>query len=213
MAGRRIVDGSRGPNIQHSAKTTDWGTNRKVLDVVRYVLGGIDLDPFSSSYWNHYTVKASRFYDRRQNGLKQPWSGRVLLNPPGTDDADRAAVGAFDRRSVPRQCWERAIEDYRYGRIDCLMYIGFSLEQLTLLQGSMMHPLQFVSLIPCERQPFLAKCPRNGPPIEGGSPTHGNFITLLPGMRSRTEARDRLLRFREVSSNLAMVPGALVRPV
>lgn len=82
-------DGPNSPNDE--ARTTrellaqsdqnDWRTPRKYLDAARTVLGKIDLDPASSTEANE-TIQAARFYTEADDGLKQPWKGRVWLNPP-----------------------------------------------------------------------------------------------------------------------------------
>jgi phage N-6-adenine-methyltransferase len=59
----------------------DWRTPRQYLDAARKVLGRIDLDPASSAEANE-TVKAAKFYTEKDNGLTEPWKGRLWLNPP-----------------------------------------------------------------------------------------------------------------------------------
>ena len=78
----------------------DWRTPRKYLDAARAVMGEIDLDPASSAEANE-TVRAIQFYTENENGLGQPWKGRVWLNPPFGDagggirlsDSAAAAIG------------------------------------------------------------------------------------------------------------------------
>ena len=59
----------------------EWYTPAETCVKVRSVLGAIDLDPASSEEANE-TVKARRFFSAQDDGLAQPWSGRVFLNPP-----------------------------------------------------------------------------------------------------------------------------------
>lgn len=204
------------PNALHSAKTCEHGSPPAAVDLARYALGRIDLDPATSAYWNEHTVKAARFYDRASNGLRQLWSGTVWCNPPGADE-----VAGTD--NLVRPFWERLVEHWREGLIDGAVWLGYSLEQLATLQGCAAHPLMFVTLVPCERFRFLE--PRRGaPPVERlgpdgkpSGPTHGNFITLLPSRRSASEAQAQMARFRQRGQQLTTskggVFGALVRPL
>ena len=59
----------------------EWWTPALYIESVRRVLGGIDLDPASCSEANA-VVKATTFFSESDNGLIQPWIGRVFLNPP-----------------------------------------------------------------------------------------------------------------------------------
>jgi ParB family chromosome partitioning protein len=63
------------------SENTDWRTPRKYLEAARAVMGAIDLDPASSADANEI-VKAEKFFTDADDGLQQPWAGRVWLNPP-----------------------------------------------------------------------------------------------------------------------------------
>jgi ParB family chromosome partitioning protein len=56
-------------------------TPARYMAPVRAVLGEIDLDPASTADVQR-TVQARRFFTERDDGLAQPWHGRVFLNPP-----------------------------------------------------------------------------------------------------------------------------------
>ncbi len=52
-----------------------------IVDKVKTVLGGIDLDP-ASCLFAQKVVKAKTYYTMEDDGLCKPWRGRVFLNPP-----------------------------------------------------------------------------------------------------------------------------------
>lgn len=67
--------------LLEAADGDEWYTPEWVIEKVNRVLGGIDLDPATTAKANG-VVKAKRIYTKRENGLNQPWAGRVYLNPP-----------------------------------------------------------------------------------------------------------------------------------
>lgn len=68
----------------------EWYTPGEYIDLVRAVLGNIDLDPASSEAANK-VVQADKIFTEVEDGLSQAWHGRVYLNPPYT----RHIVTAF----------------------------------------------------------------------------------------------------------------------
>jgi ParB family chromosome partitioning protein len=117
VAGNRTPRGRKASKDQSKASETrttatrellaqsdqnDWRTPRKFLGAARAVMGAIDLDPASSAAANE-TVRAERFYTVADNGLVQPWKGRVWLNPPYGGDA--------------RLFIERLISEYEVGNV------------------------------------------------------------------------------------------------
>ena len=67
------------PGVNHERYSPAW-----LVEAVRRVFGEIDLDPASSKEANRL-VKATAFFTKSVDGLKQRWCGRVFLNPPFDD--------------------------------------------------------------------------------------------------------------------------------
>jgi hypothetical protein len=68
--------------VHFSSKTPEHYTPPEFLEAVCAVFDGIpDLDPCSDSSARP-TVAARRHFTRQENGLMQPWAGRVYMNPP-----------------------------------------------------------------------------------------------------------------------------------
>ena len=64
-----------------SHESTEHYTLQSILDAVIACMGAIDLDPASNSH-EIPNVPAARHYTAQDNGLVQPWVGRVFLDPP-----------------------------------------------------------------------------------------------------------------------------------
>jgi ParB/RepB/Spo0J family partition protein len=77
-------DGKTYKPIKGSPASTERYTPPELMTAVRRALGRIDLDPASSREANK-TVEATSFFNKRMDGLKQRWHGRVFLNPPFND--------------------------------------------------------------------------------------------------------------------------------
>lgn len=94
--------------------TDSWITPKSIIDA----LGHFDLDPCQCA---QQPWKCAAFsYTERENGLIQPWRGRVWLNPPYSDAwtwMDRLATHGHgtalifartDVKGFVEQVWERA---------------------------------------------------------------------------------------------------------
>jgi hypothetical protein len=181
----------------------EHGSPANGVELARYALGRIDLDPMSSAYWNHHVVRAARFFDRRVDGLKQPWLGTVWLNPPGADQQ-------AGTENLVRPCWDKLVEHWRAGDVEGAVWWGYSLEQLQALQlgGRAWHPLRCLTVVLAGRPRHVKRPASGGPPVEGDAPMHGGFATLLPSTRFRSLAEAQVRRFTE----RAGVLGQVVRP-
>lgn len=89
----------------------EWRTPEWLLDMVREVLGAIDLDPASCAEANR-TVRASTHYSKDLDGLALTWWGvkeqrpsRVWLNPPYS----HPLVARFT---------DKLVSEYELGHID-----------------------------------------------------------------------------------------------
>ncbi len=86
--------GSKGPTGRDS---NAWFTPTKYTDMVREVMGEIDLDPFSEESANT-RVKAARYFDINDDAHEQVWfetSGKVFMNPPYGRGVMAKAVDTF----------------------------------------------------------------------------------------------------------------------
>jgi phage N-6-adenine-methyltransferase len=59
----------------------EWYTPVEHIALARQVLGEIDLDPASCEFAQG-RVRARRYYTIEDDGLAQPWEGRIWCNPP-----------------------------------------------------------------------------------------------------------------------------------
>jgi len=68
-----------------TSNSQEWYTPPRIIEAVRQVMGGIDLDPASSDEANK-TVQAKHYFTIEMDGLKRDWFAPTLfMNPPYGD--------------------------------------------------------------------------------------------------------------------------------
>ena len=94
---QKVSDEVEGRKANRTSFTADneWFTPAEHVDLVRQVLGEIDLDPASHRVAQK-TIQAKSFFTSAQNGLAKEWGGRVWLNPPYA----QPAIGHFVEKLV-----------------------------------------------------------------------------------------------------------------
>ena len=193
--------GFKGRHVGHSCKSQEHYTPAPYVKAARLVLGAIDLDPASCARANA-TVKAARYYTAKDDGLAQPWCGRVYLNPPG----DR-----FGR--LVKEFWRKACEHALFGGPDAaVIWAGYSLGPIPRLEacepfedgtrcpGPGDWPWLFVGKgAPCATGSGRIKWINGETGEPGEQPGHGNYFCLLGGDDAlRARFRERFGAFGRV---------------
>jgi phage N-6-adenine-methyltransferase len=65
-------------NVHFSSASCEWETPQSLFDELDRIFGGSTLDPCATSE----NAKCPRYFRREDDGLTQPWTGKVFMNPP-----------------------------------------------------------------------------------------------------------------------------------
>lgn len=141
----------------HSSATNEWYTPANIIEAARQALGDIDLDPASCEAAN-VTVRADRYHTSDDDGLAQPWHGRVWLNPPYGKTGGESNQAIWSRR---------LIAEYEAGRTTAAILLVNAVPGNEWFTPLKQYPICF----PNGRLRFVAA---DGSP--GPAPTHGNAL-------------------------------------
>lgn len=98
--------------INQTSGNVEYYTPAGIVGAARATMGGIDLDPASSVTANRI-VKAARFFTAIDDGLRQPWAGRVWMNHPFGRNTNGAWVN-------------KLVNEYRAGHVTQAVMICFA---------------------------------------------------------------------------------------
>jgi phage N-6-adenine-methyltransferase len=84
--------------------TDEWETPPAFVDQLEAEFGRFTLDPCARAE----TAKAEEYYSKEDNGLVQPWDGRVYVNPPYSD---------------PGPWVQKAIDEVAFGQVEHILLL------------------------------------------------------------------------------------------
>lgn len=142
-------------SVKHSALTNEQYTPAPIVEMVREVLGSIDVDPATSLLANK-TVKATRFWtadDEPEATFEASWEGNVFLNPPGGQKMVLLGTGF---NSNPSLFWAKMMHEWDQEKtMRAGIFLGFTLEVLQSSQCVEKYPmLRFPICVPSRRLSF-----------------------------------------------------------
>lgn len=99
--------------INQDSGNTEYYTPSEIVEMAREVMGGIDLDPFSSEKANKI-VKALSFFTEQIDGLlNRIWRGRIWMNHPFGRKMNKLAI-------------EKLVNQYEMGYVEQACCITFA---------------------------------------------------------------------------------------
>ena len=151
-------------NGEHLSTTAEHFTPAEWVERARAVMGGIDTDPCSCEEAQK-TVRAMRWYGVEDNGLAQPWTGRVFVNPPG----DRTG-------KLPGKFFSHLANEVDLDHVQQFVWLAFNASHLRTLQS-------------CDGAWLLAECdiviPSQRIRFTGDAPTKDNAFLYWGHRRDR----------------------------
>lgn len=98
--------------INQDSGNFEWYTPLEIVYMAAEVMGGINLDPFSSEVANE-DIMAHSFYHKDNNGLTHDWHGNVWMNHPFS-------------REMNKKCIEKLVSEYEIGNMSQACCITFA---------------------------------------------------------------------------------------
>lgn len=172
--------------VQHSSASNEHYTPKDIVEAAREVLGTIELDPASCQLGNS-VVGAMAWYgpgsELAEDGLAEPWLGKVFLNPPGGKVPE--AYKGLGTKSNAALWWSALAGYWQEGEVEAAIFVGFTLEVLRAAQAlDVPQPLDFPLCVPKSRIAFDTE--DRGRRVPSSSPSHANVIVYLPPVKTRT---------------------------
>ena len=87
------------PKALVSSVSQEWMTPGWILEKARLTLDGIDLDPASTPEANK-EVRAASIFTISDDGLSQPWHGKVWCNPPYGKIGGKSSQGLWAQKMI-----------------------------------------------------------------------------------------------------------------
>lgn len=186
--------------VHHSSKSNEHYTPEYIVEPGRELMGAIDLDPASCPMAQE-VVRAEAWYgpgsEFGEDGLAEPWCGRVFLNPPGGSPPDE--YKGMGTQSFATLWWMRLVEEWRTGEVEQAIFVGFTLEIMRSTQGLGVPSVRrFPDCVPSSRIPFdtintvrekgkkagelIDPSAPAGARVSGTQPAHANVIVYLPSI-------------------------------